>query len=327
MRLYAAPTTRPDGLQLRSDARSPPGTSSRASTSLTCTTYKHLQRAGRRRPRQGLRHRVRGYPARRRQVLRRHRRHLQRRRERLRPSTWPTAPTAPSCRIHRHGVEAKDDKTVTFTLKYPFDSLLQGRLSRRSRSSRASHEHRGPGPKTPPIGTGPWVYDDHQRRRRWRPSSSRRNDELQRPVPRCRRHHALGHPARRHRPHHRRCRRPRPWSWRTCPTPTPSMLTAAGLRPSTTSPGFNQPFFMFNTPQGPVRRQARPPGLLLRRRRRTSCISNAMAGHAAKPSTGFLPESPRQLPRGVHRLHLRPREGQVACLPRPAGTDHQHRPC
>ena len=54
-------------------------------------------------------------------------------------------------------VTAKDDKTVTFTLKYPFESLLQGRLA---------VVKIFPASLTPedlaqtPIGSGPWAYSN-----------------------------------------------------------------------------------------------------------------------------------------------------------------------
>ncbi len=53
-------------------------------------------------------------------------------------------------------VEAKDDTTTTFTLKYPFDSLLKGRLSVVKIFQAAATEEQL---KTDPIGTGPWKYD------------------------------------------------------------------------------------------------------------------------------------------------------------------------
>ena len=53
-------------------------------------------------------------------------------------------------------VSAKDDKTVSFTLKYPFDSLLKGRLSVVKVFPASLTED---DLKTKPIGSGPWVYD------------------------------------------------------------------------------------------------------------------------------------------------------------------------
>ena len=41
---------------------------------------------------------------------------------------WPTPPMAHSLEFIE-SVAAKDDTTVTFTLKYPFEALLKGRLS------------------------------------------------------------------------------------------------------------------------------------------------------------------------------------------------------
>ncbi|MCI9128928.1 MAG: ABC transporter substrate-binding protein [Eggerthellaceae bacterium] len=53
-------------------------------------------------------------------------------------------------------VEAKDDKTVTINLKYPFDSLLKGRLSVVKIFPASATEDEL---KTMPIGSGPWMYD------------------------------------------------------------------------------------------------------------------------------------------------------------------------
>ncbi len=53
-------------------------------------------------------------------------------------------------------VATKDDKTVVFTLKYPFESLLKGRLSVVKVFPAALTEDQL---KTMPIGSGPWKYD------------------------------------------------------------------------------------------------------------------------------------------------------------------------
>ena len=53
-------------------------------------------------------------------------------------------------------VSAKDDKTVTFKLKYPFESLLKGRLSVVKIFPASLTED---DLKTKPIGSGPWMYD------------------------------------------------------------------------------------------------------------------------------------------------------------------------
>ena len=58
-------------------------------------------------------------------------------------------------------VSAKDDKTVTFKLKYPFESLLKGRLSVVKVFPASLTEDQL---KTMPIGSGPWKYEVHQRR-------------------------------------------------------------------------------------------------------------------------------------------------------------------
>lgn len=54
-------------------------------------------------------------------------------------------------------VAAKDDTTVTFTLKYPFDSLLKGRLAVVKIFPASLTEDQL---KTKPIGSGPWMYDE-----------------------------------------------------------------------------------------------------------------------------------------------------------------------
>lgn len=96
-------------------------------------------------------------------------------------------------------VSAKDDKTVSFTLKYPFDSLLKGRLSVVKVFPASLTED---DLKTKPIGSGPWVYDtingDDGGSIEFVP-----NTNYQRQVRRYGRQDALGHPARRHLPHHR----------------------------------------------------------------------------------------------------------------------------
>ncbi len=53
-------------------------------------------------------------------------------------------------------VTAKDDTTVAFTLKYPFESLLKNRLSVVKVFPAAATEEEL---KTMPIGSGPWAYD------------------------------------------------------------------------------------------------------------------------------------------------------------------------
>ena len=53
-------------------------------------------------------------------------------------------------------VEAKDDKTVTIKLKYPFESLLEARLSVVKVFPASLSDDQL---KTKPIGSGPWAYD------------------------------------------------------------------------------------------------------------------------------------------------------------------------
>ncbi len=53
-------------------------------------------------------------------------------------------------------VSAKDDKTVTFTLKYPFATLLKGRLAVVKVFPAGLSEDEL---STKPIGSGPWMYD------------------------------------------------------------------------------------------------------------------------------------------------------------------------
>ncbi|WP_080803120.1 ABC transporter substrate-binding protein [Arabiibacter massiliensis] len=54
------------------------------------------------------------------------------------------------------GVSAKDDKTVSIKLKYPFDALLKGRLSVVKVYPASLTDDQL---KTKPIGSGPWMYD------------------------------------------------------------------------------------------------------------------------------------------------------------------------
>ena len=126
-------------------------------------------------------------------------------------------------------VSAKDDKTVSFTLKYPFDSLLKGRLSVVKVFPASLTED---DLKTKPIGSGPWVYDtingDDGGSIEFVPNTNYNASTPLRPT-RCTGTSCSTTP-----PAPPRCRRPRSRSWRTCPTPTPNSSWPPA-RPSTTS--------------------------------------------------------------------------------------------
>ena len=152
-------------------------------------------------------------------------------------------------------VSAKDDKTVSFTLKYPFDSLLKGRLSVVKVFPASLTED---DLKTKPIGSGPWADKMH-----WDIllDDTSRTTALQEATVQV---------------------------MENVPDANAEQLMAAGASVDYIQ-GFNQPFFMFNTLKKPFDdkrvRQAFYYAVDV-----DKLISNAMAGHAAKV-TSFLPES------------------------------------
>ncbi|MFQ9178727.1 MAG: ABC transporter substrate-binding protein [Eggerthella lenta] len=94
-------------------------------------------------------------------------------------------------------VSAKDDKTVSFTLKYPFDSLLESLSVVKVFPASLTEDDL----KTKPIGSGRGCTTPSTATTA--APSVRAEHELQRQVRRYGRQDALGHPARRHLPHHR----------------------------------------------------------------------------------------------------------------------------
>ncbi|MEE8717652.1 MAG: ABC transporter substrate-binding protein [Coriobacteriales bacterium] len=180
-------------------------------------------------------------------------------------------------------VEAKDDKTVTFKLKYAFDTLLKGRLALVKIFPASLTDDQL---SQSPIGTGPWMY-----------SSIDGDDggaiEFE-PNP----NYNGSHPAKADSMH---------WDvlldgtsrttalqegtamvMENVPDENAEMLQNSGATVDYVA-GFNQPFLMFNTKKAPfddVRvRQAFFYAINV-----DQLISNVMNGHASKV-TSFLPES------------------------------------
>ena len=180
-------------------------------------------------------------------------------------------------------VAAKDDTTVTFTLKYPFESLLKGRLSVVKIFPAALTDD---DLKTKPIGSGPWMYDtingDDGGQIQFVPNpnyggskpatadtmtwsvmldDTSRTTALQEATVQV---------------------------MENVPDANADQLSAAGATIEY-KPGFNQPFLMFNTKKAPFDdprvRQAFFYAIDV-----DKLISNQMAGHAAKIK-GFLPEN------------------------------------
>ena len=180
-------------------------------------------------------------------------------------------------------VTAKDDKTVTFALKYPFESLLKGRLSVVKVFPASLTEDQL---KTMPIGSGPWKYEsingDDGGTIKFVP-----NDQYNGPMPAT-------------------CAE---MDWnvlldgtaRTTAITDGAVLAIESVPDANADqiantgatveyvPGFALPFLMFNTKKAPfddVRvRQAIYYALDIEK-----LIANQMDGHAA-PATSFLPEA------------------------------------
>ncbi|WP_258772508.1 ABC transporter substrate-binding protein [Eggerthella lenta] len=180
-------------------------------------------------------------------------------------------------------VSAKDDKTVSFTLKYPFDSLLKGRLSVVKVFPASLTED---DLKTKPIGSGPWVYDtingDDGGSIEFVPNTNYNGkyaataDEMHWDI-------LLDDTSRT-----TALQEATVQVMENVPDANAEQLMAAGASVDYIQ-GFNQPFFMFNTLKKPFDdkrvRQAFYYAVDV-----DKLISNAMAGHAAKV-TSFLPES------------------------------------
>ena len=180
-------------------------------------------------------------------------------------------------------VSAKDDKTVSFTLKYPFDSLLKGRLSVVKVFPASLTED---DLKTKPIGSGPWVYDtingDDGGSIEFVPNTNY-NGKYAATADKMHWDILLDDTSRT-----TALQEATVQVMENVPDANAEQLMAAGASVDYIQ-GFNQPFFMFNTLKKPFDdkrvRQAFYYAVDV-----DKLISNAMAGHAAKV-TSFLPES------------------------------------
>lgn len=177
-------------------------------------------------------------------------------------------------------VAAKDDKTVAITLKYPFDSLLKGRLSVVKVFPASLTEDQR---KTMPIGSGPWKFDtvngDDGGTIKFLPNENYNGtyaptaDEMQWNI-------LLDATART-----TALQEATVQVMESVPDANAEQLTAAGASVDYIQ-GFNQPFFMFNTLKEPFNdkrvRQAFYYAVDVEK-----LINNQMAGHAAAVE-GFL---------------------------------------
>lgn len=179
-------------------------------------------------------------------------------------------------------VVAKDDTTVTITLKYPFDSLLQGRLSVVKVFPAALTED---DLKTMPIGSGPWKYvsvngddggsiefapNENYNGKYPATADTMKWDIMLDPTARTT---ALQEAT--------------VQVMESVPDANSEQLVAAGATVDYIQ-GFNQAFLMFNTLKAPFDdkrvRQAFYYAIDIEK-----LIANQMAGHAS-PVTGFLPK-------------------------------------
>ncbi len=180
------------------------------------------------------------------------------------------------------GVTAKDDTTVTFTLKYPFESLLKGRLSVVKVFPASLTDDQL---KTKPVGSGPWAYDtingDDGGTISFLPNAEYAGkyaataDDMKWSI-------LLDATART-----TALQESTVEVMENVPDANGDQLLAAGATVEYIQ-GFNQPFFMFNTLKAPFDdyrvRQAFYYAVDVEK-----LIANQMAGHAA-PITGFLPK-------------------------------------
>ena len=179
-------------------------------------------------------------------------------------------------------VAKKDDKTVTFTLKYPFESLLEGRLSvvKVFPASQTTDDL-----KTAPIGSGPWKYDkingDDQGSIEFLPNEYY-NGEYKATADAMHWDVLLDDTSRT-----TALQEGSVQVMENVPDANADQLTAAGATVEYIQ-GFNQAFLMFNTQKAPFNdkrvRQAFFYAIDV-----DKLISNALNGHAAKV-TSFLPK-------------------------------------
>ena len=179
-------------------------------------------------------------------------------------------------------VVAKDDATVTITLKYPFDSLLKGRLSVVKIFPAALTED---DLKTKPIGSGPWKYDtingDDGGAIEFLPNENY-NGKFAATADSMHWDIMLDNTART-----TALQEATVQVMESVPDANADQLTAAGASVDYIQ-GFNQAFLMFNTQKEPFN-DPRVRQAFFYAIDTDKLINNQMAGHAS-PVTGFLPK-------------------------------------
>ena len=179
-------------------------------------------------------------------------------------------------------VSAKDDKTVTFTLKYPFDSLLKGRMSVVKVFPASLTED---DLKTKPIGSGPWMYDtingDDGGSIEFVPNTNY-NGKYAATADKMHWDITLDNTART-----TALQEATVQVMESVPDANADQLVAAGATVDYIQ-GFNQAFLMFNTLKEPFN-DKRVRQAFFYAIDADKLINNQMAGHAS-PVTGFLPK-------------------------------------
>ena len=179
-------------------------------------------------------------------------------------------------------VSAKDDKTVAFTLKYPFDSLLKGRMSVVKVFPASLTED---DLKTKPIGSGPWMYDtingDDGGSIEFVPNTNY-NGKYAATADKMHWDITLDNTART-----TALQEATVQVMESVPDANADQLVAAGATVDYIQ-GFNQAFLMFNTLKEPFN-DKRVRQAFFYAIDADKLINNQMAGHAS-PVTGFLPK-------------------------------------
>lgn len=179
-------------------------------------------------------------------------------------------------------VKEKDDKTITFTLKYPFESLLKGRLSVVKVFPASLTEDQL---KTKPIGSGPWMYDtingDDGGAIEFVPNPEY-NGKYAATADKMHWDIMLDNTART-----TALQEATVQVMESVPDANSEQLVAAGATVDYLQ-GFNQAFLMFNTQKAPFN-DKRVRQAFFYAIDTDKLISNQMAGHAS-PVTGFLPK-------------------------------------